>query len=285
MTKKVLSCDYEFQQLAGAEDGVGMERAVLGFLSELLSFWLEQTHTAFENFLRIFKQKYARAKRVLGTLSSRETCIFYVGVLFATQRILEALYLAELQQSDLVSTFAKQSPRSEEILLCLYRRNNGSGMRHGELAEALGLSDSALTNAMKRVLQSGAVEASRYGKNTFYTLSKAGQRYCAERRKKSDTRTSVQDTYSLLLKHMVEINKSRGPVLRAGDRVQQVTIDGENQGEFLIREILQMAEMKSVNLEKVTESDSGGVNTLSQFYAVRSNELLDRLDLENAAAV
>lgn len=83
-TKKGLSYDYEFHQLAAVEDGVGMEWAVLDFLTELLNFWLEQTHEAFENFLRIFKQKYARVKRVLGVLSARESCIFIWA--FCSQR-------------------------------------------------------------------------------------------------------------------------------------------------------------------------------------------------------
>lgn len=284
MKKTVLSYDYEFHQAAAAADGAGMERAVLGFLTSLLNFWLEQTHEAFENFLRIFKQKYARAKRALGALSSRENCIFYLGVLYAMQRIFETLYLAERQEEYLVSTFAKQSPRSEKILFCLYRNNGGSGMRHGELAEALSLSDSALTNAMKRVLQSGAAESSRYGKNTFYTLSKAGQRYCAEREKKPAAQTSTQATCLSLLQQVVRLMRGSdfAPALLVGDELAHVTMDGVEQGRYRVQEILLTQDSKSVNLEKVPEDH---LQEVVFFPYLCFDGLLGNMDWENAAAI
>lgn len=284
MKKNVLSCDYEFHQAAAAADGASMERAVLGFLTTLLNFWLEQTHEAFENFLRIFKQKYARAKRALGVLSSRESCIFYLGVLYAIQQIFETLYLAECQEEYLVSTFAKQSPRSEKILLCLYRNNGGSGMRHGELAEALSLSDSALTNAMKRVLQSGAAEASRYGKNTFYTLSKAGRRYCAEREKKTAAGTGSQAACLSWLWQAMQLARGgvTAPALLAGDELAHVIMDGVDQGRYRVQEILQTQDAKSVNLEKVPEDQLQEVVFFPGFYIKAP---LGEMNWENSTAI
>lgn len=280
MRRYALSCDYEFQQAAAAEDGRAMERTTLGFLTALLNLWLEETHEKFESFLRIFRQKYDRAKRVLGVWSPRETCIFYLGALFAAQRIFEELYRAEGEREKLISTFAVQSPRSEEILLCLYRRNGGTGMRHGELAAALGLSESALTNAMKRVLQSGAAEAARNGKNTFYTLSKAGQRYCAERTEKSSALTRTQ-WIEWTLRRLAETGSEAEhvPVLRGGDRAQ-VLVDGIRAGEFRAREILEMEHWKYINLEKISDSAPRGRDFTGEFSV---NLLLGELDRENTA--
>lgn len=278
MRRYALSCDYEFQQAAAAEDGRAMERTTLGFLTVLLNIWLEETHEKFESFLRIFRQKYDRAKRVLGVWSPRETCIFYLGALFAAQRIFEELYRAEGEREKLISTFAVQSPRSEEILLCLYRRNGGTGMRHGELAAALGLSESALTNAMKRVLQSGAAEAARSGKNTFYTLSKAGQRYCAERAEKSTALTRTQ-WIEWTLRRLAESEPDTGrvPVLRGGDRAQ-VLVDGIRAGEFRAREILEIEHRKYINLEKIPDMAPRGRDLAGEFSV---NLLLGELDREN----
>ncbi len=278
MRRYALSCDYEFQQAAAAEDGRAMERTTLGFLTVLLNIWLEETHEKFESFLRIFRQKYDRAKRVLGVWSPRETCIFYLGALFAAQRIFEELYRAEGEREKLISTFAVQSPRSEEILLCLYRRNGGTGMRHGELAAALGLSESALTNAMKRVLQSGAAEAARSGKNTFYTLSKAGQRYCAERAEKSAALTRTQ-WIEWTLRRLAESEPDTGrvPVLRGGDRAQ-VLVDGIRAGEFRAREILEIEHRKYINLEKIPDMAPRGRDLAGEFSV---NLLLGELDREN----
>lgn len=278
----MLSYDYEFHQAAAAADSASMERSVLGFLTTLLNFWLEQTHEAFENFLRIFKQKYARARRALGELSDREICIFYLGVLYAIQQIFETLYLAERQEEHLVSTFAKQSPRSEKILLCLYHNNGGSGMRHGELAHALGLSDSALTNAMKRVLQSGAAESSRYGKNTFYCLSKAGQRYCAEREKRPAAQAGTRTACLSLLQQVVKLmwGSEFTPALLVGDELAQVTMDGVEQGRYRVQEILLTQDSKSVNLEKVSEDQPPVV-----LFPYCINALMGDMDRENAAAI
>lgn len=280
MRRYALSCDYEFQQAAAAEDGRAMERTTLGFLTALLNLWLEETHEKFESFLRIFRQKYDRAKRVLGVLSPRETCIFYLGALFAAQRIFEELYRAEGEREKLISTFAVQSPRTEEILLCLYRRNGGTGMRHGELAAALGLSESALTNAMKRVLQSGAAEAARSGKNTFYTLSKAGQRYCAERAEKSAALTRAQwIEWTLRRLAETEPDTERVPVLRGGDWAQ-VLVDGIRAGEFRAREILEIEHRKYINLEKIPDTAPRGRDLAGEFSV---NLLLGELDRENTA--
>lgn len=280
MSEKVLSYDYDFRQAAAMEDGRGMERTVLGFLTVLLNFWLKETHEKFENFLRIFRQKYDRAKRALGEWSPRETCIFYLGALFAAQRIFEELYRAEGEQEKLISTFAVQSPRSEEILLCLYRRNSGGGMRHGELAAALGLSESALTNAMKRVLQSGAAEAARSGKNTFYTLSKAGQRYCAGREEKPAVLTRAQWAERLLRELIrTEPGVERGPVLRGGDRAQ-VLVDGIRAGEFRVREILEMENLKYINIERLP---AAGPRETELAVEVAVTMALGELDWENTA--
>lgn len=48
-------------------------------------------------------------------------------------------------------------------------------MTHAELCKALGMNASTLTEAMKKILQTGAVKASAYGKYKLYNLTETGR--------------------------------------------------------------------------------------------------------------
>lgn len=93
------------------------------------------------------------------------------------------------------------------------------------------------------------------------------------------------ETYVLLLKQMLEINMgmNKEPVaaLCAGDRAR-FTIDGEDRGTYLVREILQIQQMKSANLEKLSEVEPQEAGAAPKFF---TNALLGEMDRENAAAI
>lgn len=55
------------------------------------------------------------------------------------------------------------------------------------------------------------------------------------------------------------------PVLRTGDRLIQVTIGGEDQGECREQEILQIFGEKSVNLKKLPKASSQETETAPKF--------------------
>ena len=159
-----------------------IKRKVTEFQSRFVDNWIKNTsHTDFYSIIRISSQKSKQAKRRLGNLSEREEASYYLGMLAGIEAVFQILYTAEERDRQVVEMASLQSARTDEILRCLYTSNGGQGMRHGELAKAIGVSYSSLTNTMKKVLQSGAVTAVRTGKNTFYTLTPVGQRYCSKK--------------------------------------------------------------------------------------------------------
>jgi len=159
-----------------------VKNAIIEFRNLFIDSWLNTTtHTEFFNTLRFTTQKTKQAKRRLGSLSEREEISYYLGILAGVEYAFQELYTAEERELQIVMLASSQSEKTDRILMCLYTKNGGQGLRHGELAKELNVSESSLTNTMKRILQSRAVSAVRTGKNTFYTLTPAGKRYCSKK--------------------------------------------------------------------------------------------------------
>ena len=160
-----------------------VHRFVYEVKSDLLDAWANAEHEEFEKALRILEQKTAQIRHCLNMNDVIVQSSILVGMLQGFTELFGELLRKERQDQRIIAMCASQSAATDRILMQLYEANDGQGMRHGELADALGYSYSNLTNAMKRILNSGAVEAARTGKNTYYMLTPAGQRYCAQKQK------------------------------------------------------------------------------------------------------
>ena len=102
---------------------------------------------------------------------------YQLGRLDGYVELFEQLFRAKERESAVRNDSDLRTDKVCRILRTLYRVGE---MRHGELADAVGSSYSSLTNIMKKVLLSGAVEAVRSGRNTRYHLTDAGRRYCEQ---------------------------------------------------------------------------------------------------------
>lgn len=141
---------------------------------------------------------------------------------------------------------------AERILQQLYLHKD-QGMRHGELAEALGVSDGTLTTNMKRVLQARAATATRYGRNTHYLLTPAGIRYY---KKNIDGKDAPS---------------SEGVYLECGDKVD-LSIDGL-RGKAQIKLLLAASggdEYKVAEMTGIQEADSDGIAELNKHMQILS---------------
>lgn len=147
----------------------------------IMNKWQSEPHANFERELRLCIQKNQRMKRDL--VEEYQEIPYQLGRLAGYIRAFEQLYRAEGEQQNIVETLAQSSGKTRQILNCLYQERE-HGMRHSILAEAIGSPPSSLSNLMKRILLSGAVEASRSGKNTYYRLTSAGERYCTQTQEK-----------------------------------------------------------------------------------------------------
>lgn len=142
--------------------------------------WQEGVREEFERTLRLYIQKSQRMERDL--ISEKQQIPYQLGLASGLVRAFEQIHRKEGEREGIVEVLAQCSGKTRRILDVLYQ-DRERGMQHGALAEAIGSTASSLTNLMKKVLQSGAVEASRRGKNTYYMLTAAGERYCAQQQR------------------------------------------------------------------------------------------------------
>lgn len=230
--------DYGFEEAIEDSDGQRMEQLMTDFKNDILDEWLNGSHEGFETFLRLSEQQCSRMLRSFGEMVEREMCVFYLGMLSCIIQVFQALFREESKDDRLLSDTVRNSSKTEEILLYLYQlyQEGTDGIRHGKLAESLGMTDSALSNAMKRVLRSGAVDVSRYGKSTFYSLTNTGRRYCAKQQPKYPL-INKQLLLRGLQKMLEEIPDSKNfivegatdrtpPVVRQGDTITQQIAGG-----------------------------------------------------------
>lgn len=140
----------------------------------ILHQWETLSREDFKESLVITSQHFEEAKLAFSDLDITKE--YQLGRLEGAMDIIRSILKSEEIKDNLIEAAAQHSTKIHQIIKCLYEAE-GNSMRHGELAEAIGSSNSSLSNIMKRVLISGAVNFSRAGKNTYYTLSHEGKNY------------------------------------------------------------------------------------------------------------
>lgn len=153
--------------------------AVDEYKSSLWDAWENRQKESFEPVLKqtIQDVEYTKNRHVEYNFSIS----YAVGVLDGWTELMEKLYRTEESMKKAIQELSGQGSKARMVLECLYEHD---GMRHGELATAIGSSESSLSNIMKRMLFSRAVESVRSGRNTFYYLSEIGKR-CYEQQSSS----------------------------------------------------------------------------------------------------
>ena len=169
--------------LLRSEDYYGLLNYSLDTEQELVEAWYSKPIEDFRIKLKKAFQEYLYAK---GTVSEIEYSIsFALGKIEGIINTYSVLLQEEEGKNAIIKETAANSEKARQILRALYNVGN-NGIRHGELADMVGTSDSSLTNIMKRMLRSGAVEAARTGKNTFYKLSSTGKHFWEQSEKENE---------------------------------------------------------------------------------------------------
>lgn len=139
----------------------------------LWTAWMDGTHQDAERVIRLAIEEVESVKNQHPDLNC--SVPYQLGRLDGYTEFLEQLLRAEKRMNMIKEDLVRHSPKARQVLMCL---DQNGDMRHGELAAAIGSSYSSLTNIMKKVLLSGAVESTRSGKNTYYHLTDSGRQYC-----------------------------------------------------------------------------------------------------------
>ncbi len=223
----------------------------------LWTTWMANGRQDFESAIRMAIQDIESLKNRYPELNV--SVPYLLGKLDGYTELFERLYREEQR----VCAVAEElTPKARQILLYLYEHN---GTRHGDLAAAVGSSYSSLTNIMKKVLLSGAVEAVRSGRNTCYHLTEAGRQYCDRcmsvdnnltRMMREIAQKAAHETAREMMRMSLGIPQGSSlPTLRlqAGDKVTRV-IGNEIQDTFMIDNIMQLGSQKFAECSRCIEN-------------------------------
>lgn len=166
--------DTDLKQAVKVRDLRTVQYFVVDQQNLLLKDWTGDSLEDFRATLQASLQTAHRLKRQL--VDVEDEIPYQLGIWEGCVQAFRAIYEEERKEADIVEQATAKSPNTAKIIRFLYQRN--SPICHGDLADELGMTYSALTNAMKRVISCGAVSASKTGRNTRYTLTRAGQQYC-----------------------------------------------------------------------------------------------------------
>lgn len=134
----------------------------------------------------------------------------YIGLLYALETHLSAHDLEE-QAGTTLDAAAEDIPHFQEIL---YTIEEQDGIRHGKLAESVGIDRSTLTGIMDRIILSNAVIFSRPSKFKYYYLTELGKRYCNIHRRQHNLK---QDKAALTSAFVALVSQSRNPAELVGE--------------------------------------------------------------------
>ena len=164
--------------------------------NKLFTAWNCSNHQSFEDELAYCIQ---RTKRIRKQINERKRNPAYqIGSLEGIVETYSCLFQEEKKQLAIDSEISSIIPRPGNVTKNVFSKLHelllaNQWITHGELAQAVGTTDTSLTNIMKKLVLSRAVESVKNGKYTNYRLTDAGRRYyegkiLSSLPEKSDTR-------------------------------------------------------------------------------------------------
>lgn len=219
----------------------------------LLNEWYNKSHQTFHTALQRALQKSHRAKQQF--LTEKDEIPYQIGVWEGFLQAFRALYEEENTESDILEKAVAKSPNTAKIIRFLYQHSQP--ICHGELADELGMTHSALSNAMKRVIGCGAVSVSRTGRNTRYTLTAAAKQYCKKEAKWSKVLPKSREM--ALLEELITMYQRRAKAedssVSVGDYVHLY-----KNGKEVFLDKQQLKGICTFGAEKIIELDSDDDN-------------------------
>lgn len=259
--ERILNLDLE--DMIASSDHSGLTNYVRLYQIKVLDQWTNKTHDDaddLERFLRLSEQKISRAKHFMIQQGSWDQDAFSLGMVMGVTAVFRELLREEKRDQQIIDMCASQTEKTDRILQTLASRNGGQGMRHGELAEAMDMPYNSLTNTMKRVLQSRAVTATRSGKNTYYTLTKAGRRYCRKKEEVLGINGQYLADWLRKTADMVEVKENsdtagreKEQAIYAGEVVTLASLDKDSVKEISIQMILDSPKGKAAFYKNLDE--------------------------------
>lgn len=149
--------------------------------AKLLADWIGSKTESLRKELRYESALLTYIKRFIQELDESRYAILRLGALMGTVESFERILYEQNQTLWAEARFTKEPVKHlPEIVQAL---ETHGPMSHTEISDYLGIKPSTLSEAMKKVLNTGAVQVGAIGKYKMYSLSDSGLRYGKELRK------------------------------------------------------------------------------------------------------
>lgn len=172
---------------------------------DIFAEWLERDE---EDFRGILRYEYALLDETADFLHMDEPryAVLRLGSLLGTVESFERMFFERREDQWAQARFQKEAMQVKHLPEVVRALETHGAMFHAELGEHLGLNPSTLTEAMKKVLDTGAVQASSSGKYKIYTLTDAGLRYGRELRKKKRSGDPLDEALQTIRDRLENMN-------------------------------------------------------------------------------
>lgn len=174
----------EFYKAVAENNSAIVEEGVNEIQDKLFLLWDSSQDSSFEDFLDLGFQRLKRSRRDLPNW--RENTAYQIGmldgILSTFDRLLQEAKDRIAIDQNVKQTLRNSGPVAKKIFSKLFSLSEtDEWIGHKELALFVETSDSSLSNIMKRLVISRAVDSERIGKNVNYRITPAGKRYYLEK--------------------------------------------------------------------------------------------------------
>ena len=214
--------------------------------SKLFEGWSDSKHETFGDLLGMCTR---RAKRSRGYLQGGQDSVsYYVGFLMGLVRAYSTLFQAECEQATIDQYVAKALPNPGGMTRKIFDKlsklyNHGEWISHGVLAKEVGTTDASLSNIMKRLILSQAVESEKSGRYTNYRLTAAGQRYYEAKLQNQQSSNELE----LILSRLNSIEENMSTIERRLENTQATRVSNLVDMDKIIELIEVIGKKKKVS--------------------------------------
>lgn len=237
--------------------------------SKLFEGWSNPNHETFGELLGMCTR---RAKRSRGYLQGWQDSAFYhVGFLMGLVSAYSTLFQAESEQTAIDQYVAKALPNPGSMTRKIFDKlsklyTHGEWISHGVLAKEIGTTDASLSNIMKRLILSQAVESEKSGRYTNYRLTAAGQRYFETKLQTQQPSNGLE----LILSRLNGIEENMSTIERRLENSQATRIPNMVDMDKLIEFIEVIEKKKKVSGNEDPQNFSAGPMSNTDYNYVKS---------------
>lgn len=215
--------------------------------------WTEKDEKSLMAVLRYESAALGEVSDYLQTNDEAQYAFLRLGSLLGTVESLDRMLFEQAQDQWAQTKFQEQTMRVKHLPEIVMALETHGSMTHTDLSQYLSINPPTLTEAMKKVLETGAVQATSVGKYKVYTLTDSGLRYGRELRKKGRAANPVDDALQTLRQYVK--NSNDAPELEAFWNEIIAVLDERPDGEIHLGDALTLPCYSFPTSENTVQTD------------------------------